>query len=82
MKNEGSEKGSQKVEHGKAKRKSTTETEVPMNVFSVKYQKIFFHKYYMKNKRSSEGSCLKVKHSRAKHKLITETVAPLNVVSA
>ena len=45
----------------------------------AKYGKTWFHKFYMKNKRSSEEGSQKVEH-RAKRKSSTETVAPVECV--
>ena len=44
----------------------------------AKHHKTCFHKYFMKNKRSSKEGSLEVEHSRAKCKSATETAAPRN----
>ena len=46
----------------------------------AKCHKTCFHKYYMKNKCSSEGGSQKVQQSRAKRKSSTETVAPVECI--
>ena len=46
----------------------------------ARYHKTCFHKYCMKNKRSSEGGSQKVERSRAKRKSSTETVAPVEYI--
>ena len=46
----------------------------------AKYHKTCFHKYYMKNKHSSEGGFQNVERSRAKRKSSTETVVLVDCV--
>ena len=40
----------------------------------AKYHKTYFHKYYLKNKRSSKKGSQKLEHIRATRKSSTETV--------
>ena len=48
--------------------------ELLLTVKHAKYHKTCCHKYYMKNKRSSEGGSQKVEHSKARRKSSTKAV--------